>query len=71
MAKKIKKKDVDEQLLHALYASGQEWKQISSIVEISIEPSMDGQFREAIAQAKYLYLLREARRRNLNALNYN
>jgi len=70
MAKKIKKKDVDEQLLHALYASGEEWKQISSIVERSIEPSMDGQFREAVAQAKYLYLLREARRRNLNALNY-
>jgi len=69
MAKKIKKKDVDEQLLHALYASGEEWKQISSIVERSIEPSMDGQFREAVAQAKYLYLLREARRRNLNALN--
>lgn len=70
MAKKIKKKDVDEQLLHALYASGEEWKQISSIIERSIEPSMDGQFREAVAQAKYLYLLREARRRNLNALNY-
>ncbi|MBU5467434.1 YaaL family protein [Virgibacillus sp. MSJ-26] len=70
MARKIKKRDIDRQLLDALYIVEQEWKQISSIVEKSIEPSMDGKFRESIAQAKYLYLLREARHRNLNALNY-
>lgn len=70
MARKVKKRDIDRQLLDALYTVEQEWKQISSIVEKSIEPSMDGKFREAVAQTKYLYLLREARRRNLNALNY-
>lgn len=70
MARKMKKKDMDQQMLAALFTVETEWKQIQSIVEKSIEPSVDGQFREAVAQAKYLYLLREARRRDLSALNY-
>lgn len=70
MAKKIKKKEVDEQLLNSIFTLEREWKQIQAIVEKSIEPTMDGMYRQSLAQAKYLYLLREARRRKISAIRY-
>ncbi|WP_164670595.1 YaaL family protein [Virgibacillus doumboii] len=71
MARKIKKREVDEQLLDAIFTLEREWKQIQSIVEKSIEPTADGMYRQSLAQAKYLYLLREARRRKISAIRYN
>lgn len=67
MAKRIKKRDMDEQLLDGIFSLQLEWKQIESLVEKSIEPTQDGQSREALAKAKYLFLLREARRRKISA----
>ncbi|TQS76383.1 DUF2508 family protein [Ornithinibacillus gellani] len=69
-SRKVKKKDIDQELLAAIFNVEFEWKQIRSIVEKSIEPTVDGQKREAIAQAKYLFLLREARRRKISAIRY-
>lgn len=71
MARNIKKRDIDNELLDTLFDAEYEWKQIRSIVDQSIEPTMDGKYREAVAQAKYLYLLREARRRKVSAMRYN
>ncbi|MEC5425024.1 YaaL family protein [Virgibacillus sp. C22-A2] len=68
--KKIKKKDMDGQLLDSIFAIEREWKQIESIMEKSIEPSVSGRQRETLAQAKYLFLLREARRRKVSAIRY-
>lgn len=68
MGKKIKKKDVDNDLLDAIFLVEQEWKQIQSIVGKSIEPTQSGVQQEALAQAKYLFLLREARHRKINAI---
>jgi len=70
MAKKITKKDIDQELLDALFTVEHEWKQVRSIVDKSIEPTMGGRYWEAVSQAKYLYLLREVRRRNLSAMEY-
>lgn len=67
MGRKLKKKDVDNHLLHSLYELEAEWKQIQSIMKKSIGPSYIGQAQEALAQAKYMFLLREARHRNLRA----
>ncbi|NBJ70877.1 MULTISPECIES: YaaL family protein [Clostridia] len=67
MAKKIKKKDVDEELLRTMRELELEWKQIASIVSKSVEPTIDGHYWEAISRAKYIYLLREARHRKLRA----
>lgn len=67
MAKKIKKSDMDEELLNTIYALQLEWKQIESLVEKSIEPTADSQFQEDLARAKYLFLLHEARHREINA----
>lgn len=71
MARNIKKRDIDNELLDTLFDSEYEWKLIRSIVDQSIEPTMHGRYREGVAQAKYLYLLREARRRKISAMRYD
>ncbi|MBP1950432.1 YaaL family protein [Virgibacillus litoralis] len=73
MARKSKKmkRTVDEELLDSIFTLEREWKQIKSIVEKSIEPTADGYYRENISQVKYMFLLREARRRKISAIRYN
>lgn len=68
MGKKIKKKDVDMKLIDSIYQLELEWKQIRSIMEHSVEASHTGRLQESLAQAKYIFLLKEARHRNLHAL---
>ncbi|MEN1966487.1 YaaL family protein [Lentibacillus sp. N15] len=71
MSKKIKKKDIDEELLDAIFTLEREWKQIRSLLEKSIEPMDSSVHMEKLAEAKYLYLLREARHRKISAIRYN
>lgn len=71
MGKRIKKRDIDEQLLDAIFTLESEWKQIELLMEKSIEPTMNGHNSEALAKAKYLFLLREARHRKLSAIRLN
>ncbi|GAA0608893.1 hypothetical protein GCM10009001_27850 [Virgibacillus siamensis] len=71
MAKKVKKRTVDEQLLQSIFALEREWKQIQAILGKSVESSYDGMFTEKLAREKYLYLLREARRRKISAVRYS
>ncbi|WP_339230776.1 YaaL family protein [Oceanobacillus sp. FSL K6-2867] len=68
MGKKRKRKDVDNELLDTILRVEQDWKDIQSIVQQSMEPSLNGMQQEAIARAKYLFLLREARLRNVSAV---
>jgi hypothetical protein len=68
MAKKLRKKQVDRELLEAIFSLEQEWKQIQDYSKNSIERTFESRAREQLAQAKYLYLLKEARRRKVNAL---
>ncbi|MFC0300116.1 YaaL family protein [Virgibacillus soli] len=66
-----RRQEVDEELLQAIFRVGEEWKQIKSIVDKSIEPTFDGENRVAISQAKYVYLLQEAKYRQISAMQYN
>nr|WP_152525571.1 YaaL family protein [Sediminibacillus terrae] len=66
--KKIKKSQVDEQLLDDIFKSKEEWKSIKSIIERSVEPTERGIYELKVAEAKYLYLLREARVRKVSAM---
>lgn len=70
MAKKLKKKVVDKQLLDAIFNIEREWKQIQNIVEKSIDPEDVSVQFESLAREKYLYLLREARHRKISAVRY-
>ncbi|WP_026908506.1 YaaL family protein [Paucisalibacillus globulus] len=69
--KRKQKREVDELLLDAIFSVEHEWKQIRSIVGKSIEPTFEGKSSEKIAQSKYLFLLREARRRKISAIRYS
>lgn len=71
MAKKVKKRDVDTELLETIYTLERKWKHIQSIMEQSIEPMEKGIYEEQIARAKYLFLLREARYQKLSAIRYS
>lgn len=66
--RKKQKREIDERLLDDIFRAQNEWQQLRSIMDQSIEPTEEGQYREAVAQAKYLFLLREARRRKLSAI---
>ncbi|SDK23946.1 YaaL family protein [Sediminibacillus albus] len=66
--KKIKKSHIDEQLLDDIFTLKEDWMSIKSIIERSVEPSERGIYELAVAEAKYFYLLREARQRKVSAL---
>lgn len=68
MAKKLKKKHIDNELLDVIFALEKDWKQIQALGAQSIERTQESRYYEKLAQARYLYLLREARHRKVSAL---
>lgn len=71
MAKKIKRREVDSELLESIFALERKWKHIHSIMSKSIEPQETGIYEEQIARANYIFLLREARHRKISVIRYN
>lgn len=69
MALKTKKKDMNMELLDAIFQLEKELKQIRFMMYQSIEPTIGAKTQEALIKSKYMFLLREARRRNLSALD--
>ena len=66
--KKVKKRDIDEKLLQDIYRAKEEWVDMNIIVKRSLEPDDRSYYLLSVAEAKYFYLLREARHRKINAL---
>lgn len=64
---KLKKQDVEKQLLEEIFRLKDEWMQIKDIIERSVEPSETGLYDLKVAETKYFYLLREARHRKISA----
>ncbi len=62
-------KEIDQQLLMNIKKLKREWEQLNRIIEQSIDPSDEGLQDLALVKAKYFYLLREARNRELSALS--
>ncbi|WP_026065175.1 YaaL family protein [Amphibacillus jilinensis] len=65
--KRKKLKEREEQLLRDIFQLQSEWMKLKNIIEKSVEPSEIGRYDLMVAQAKYFFLLREARYRNINA----
>lgn len=70
MRRKKRKREMDRQLLDAIFIHEAEWKNLQNIVERSIEPLDESRFKLQLAQAKYMYLLREAKYRKISYLRY-
>lgn len=71
MGKKLKRKHVNEELLDTIFILERDWKNIEQIIEKSIEPPPTAIYKKKFAQAKYLFLLREARHRKISAIRYD
>lgn len=56
-------------MLRTIFILEKEWKQIRELGMQSIDRTLESRVAEKIARAKYIFLLREARRRNINALH--
>lgn len=68
--RRIRKHDIDQNLLESIFEIEREWKQIEAIVEQSIDPMDESICLEKVAREKYLYLLSEARHRKISAIRY-
>ncbi|MDC3415251.1 YaaL family protein [Aquibacillus sp. 3ASR75-11] len=68
VGRKIKKSEIDQELLADIYRLKREWMNMESILNRSIDASESGLFDLSVAKAKYFYLLREARQRKISAL---
>lgn len=66
----MKKREVDQQLLDTLFNVEREWKQKKSIIEQSIEPTDFNFYILGVSQAKYMFMLKEARIRKVSAIRY-
>lgn len=69
-ARQAKKQELNEQLLATIYQVQSEWKKLHSIIESSIDPDEKLVNQEKTEQLKYLYLLKEARHRDVKAVRY-
>ncbi len=68
--KKIRKKDINRQLLHSIFALQDERKYIHSLAQSSLDNSGNVSRKQKIAEAKYLFLLKEARHRDMSLFRY-
>lgn len=59
------RKQFDERLVEQLEAMRNEWGKQKELIEKSIEPSEDVLMDAKITEAKYFFLIREAKRRRV------
>jgi hypothetical protein len=62
------REDYDEKLIQQLNNSKENWDRQSSLQEKSFDPYFEVDLQTKLARAKYLFLLREAKKRNLSIL---
>lgn len=60
------RKDFDDQLLTTFVNVKSDWLKQTDLIEKSVDPSDDVLLSVKVARAKYLYLLREAKKRNIS-----
>ncbi|MCM3720286.1 YaaL family protein [Fictibacillus phosphorivorans] len=59
------KRSGDQQLLQSLNELKAEWMHQKAMVERSVEPSEEVIFKLQLAESKYFFLLKEAKKRNV------
>lgn len=70
MSKKIQKQ-IDQELLNNIFSAEREWKQLRKIVDKSIDPLGESRQMLKLTEAKYMFLLREAKHRKISVLRYD
>lgn len=70
MRRKRKQREIDRELLDVIFTAETEWKKLRHIIDNSIEPMEESQQKLQLAEAKYMFLLREAKHRKISVLRY-
>ncbi|MEI3613548.1 YaaL family protein [Pseudogracilibacillus sp. SO30301A] len=70
MRRRRRQKEVDHELLDVIFTLETEWKKLRYIIDNSIELMEESQQTLQLAEAKYMFLLKEAKHRRISALRY-
>jgi len=68
--RKRRQREVDRELLDGIFAAEAEWKTLRKIIDNGIEPMPESRQKLMLAEAKYMFLLREAKHRKISVLRY-
>lgn len=65
------RREINEGLLQSIYKLQHEWQNLQAIIDSSIGPVDHLMYQKKIAKIKYIYLLKEAQKRNIRARAIN
>ena len=70
MRRKRRQKEIDRELLDTIFRIEAEWKSLRQLVDNSIEPLGETEQRLQLSEAKFMFLLKEAKHRKISVLRY-
>lgn len=70
MRRKRMRKNMDRQLLDAIFSVEADWKKLRQIVDHSIDPLDGTRNKLKLRESSYMFLLKEAKHRKISALRY-
>lgn len=65
-----RQREVDRELLDTIFTVEAEWKKLRNIIDKSIEPMIESRQQLQLSEAKYMFLLKEAKHRKISVLRY-
>jgi len=68
MRRKRQRQLVDEDLLNATFHTEYKWRKLRDIVDRSVDPLDEARDKLKLAEATYMFLLKEAKHRKISAL---
>lgn len=70
MRRKKHRKIANKELLDAIFESKKEWEYLQHLANNSFDVVYERELHIKLAEAKYIFLLKEAKRRNISVLRY-
>ncbi len=70
MKRSRKQREIDRELLDSIFKVEAEWKKLRHIVDNGIDPVLETRQRLLLVEAKYMFLIREAKHRKVSLLRY-
>lgn len=70
MRRKKHRKIANKELLDAIFESKKEWEYLQRLANNSFDVVYERELHIKLAEAKYIFLLKEAKRRNISVLRY-
>lgn len=70
MRRKKRQREVDRRLLNAIFVTEKEWKNLHYMIDNSIDASPETEQYLLLQEAKYMFLLKEAKHRKISVLRY-